>query len=131
MDSLPGRLARRALIGAGLAIVLVLPASAPAAPDSVVATVGSRYVPGDNQEGTLVFVVKGGGLNYTNLDIGNAHSVTSDIEVAIDTPLFDSGRLESRRSAPVAGVESLAAGRYGFHCSIHDGMRGTIEVIGS
>ena len=39
------------------------------------------------------------------------------------TPLIGPGQ-----SAPVAGVEALAPGDYGFYCSLHANMRGTITV---
>lgn len=131
MATLRGRLARRALICAGISLVVTVPAAATAAPDSAVVTVGSRYLPGDSTSPLAVIVLEGGGLTYTNFDLVEDHSVTSDDLDALGNHLFDSPRLRTRQSASVVGVAALTEGKYGFHCSIHEGMRGTIQVIGS
>lgn len=105
----------------------------PAEPLGIVLTVGSRYVPGDDSDGTPLVVLQGSSLTYTNYDAFAGHSVTSDTRLPdeFSTPIFDSGVISFRSSAPVAGIAALAPGTYGFHCSIHeDNMHGTLTVVG-
>ena len=70
-----------------------------------------------------VTVPQGGTLSYTNLDAAQ-HDVLSD-DGLFGTPLIGLGQ-----QVPVSGVEALAPGSYGFYCSLHANMRGTITVIG-
>lgn len=129
MHSLPGRLARRTLICAGLSLLMAVPAVSFGAVDPVVVSTGSRFVPGDASDPTSVVVVQGGGLTYMNIDLVEDHSVTSDDIDTSGMRLFDSPRLRFRQSASVTGIASLAPGTYGFHCSIHESMRGDILVV--
>lgn len=81
--------------------------------------------PGASTAGYLTpFAVaaQGGTLTYTNADIVR-HDVVSD-----QPGLFSSVLISAGQSAEVAGVPALAAGQYGFHCSLHTGMKGTLII---
>lgn len=69
-----------------------------------------------------VTMPQGGSLTLTNLDVPQ-HDVLSD-----DVGLFGSPLIGPGQSTPVAGVDALAAGTYGFYCSLHRNMRGTLTV---
>ena len=116
------------------AFALLVPVSPATAEQGVVViTSGSRYLPGDDDLAPMSLVVPTGvSLDYTNLDISAAHSVTSDRTDVFGVPLFDSDVISFRASTAVNGVEDLPVGTYGFHCSIHQGgMHGTITVVGT
>ena len=69
----------------------------------------------------VVNVPQGGSATFTNLDVAQ-HDVISD-QGLFSTPLISLGE-----SAPVAGVEALTPGSYGFYCSLHRNMTGTLVV---
>jgi polyvinyl alcohol dehydrogenase (cytochrome) len=71
---------------------------------------------------TTVSVSQGDSVTYTNLDAVQ-HDVLSKQPGLFGTPLIGIGE-----SADVAGVESLAPGKYGFYCSLHANMKGTLTV---
>jgi hypothetical protein len=54
--------------------------------------------------------------------------VTADQEGGDGKALFASEAIEGGKSAPVNGVEFLTTGDYGFHCSVHPFMKGTLHV---
>jgi plastocyanin len=70
----------------------------------------------------------GGPLSFANLDLPQ-HDVVAD-ELAPDgTPLFSSRLSGIGEVVPVEGLDRVQSGRqYGFYCSIHPGMRGTLLV---
>jgi hypothetical protein len=68
-----------------------------------------------------VLMPKGGTLSYANIDV-----VQHD--VVADDGSFRSKLIGLAETAPVEGVEKLAVGSYGFFCSVHPGMRGTLVV---
>ena len=68
-----------------------------------------------------VTVQQGGSATFTNLDVPQ-HDVRAD-NGSFSTPLIGTGQ-----SAPVEGVEVLAPGAYGFYCSLHPNMTGTLQV---
>jgi plastocyanin len=75
-----------------------------------------------------VVVFSGGKLSFTNLDFVQ-HDVTSDDNGPNGRPLFRSKLIGLGEAAPVDGVEKLPSGKsYGFFCSVHPGMRGTLIV---
>jgi hypothetical protein len=71
----------------------------------------------------VMATVRGGDLQFLNLDI-QEHDVTST------AGLFKSDLIGVGQTASVAGVTNLPPGTYGFYCSIHPGMRGTLLVAG-
>ena len=70
----------------------------------------------------------GGPVSFTNADLPQ-HDVVSD-ELAPDgQPLFRSRLSGIGEVVPVEGLDRVQSGRqYGFFCSIHPGMRGTLFV---
>lgn len=74
------------------------------------------YTPG------TVLVLRGRALYYLNLDVA-PHNVRSI------TGLFNSGApVGVGKRDIVAGVERLKKGKYGFYCTLHPNMRGTLQV---
>jgi plastocyanin len=71
---------------------------------------------------------KGGPLSYVNLDAVQ-HDVASDAKAPDGRPLFSSKLSGLGEISPVEGLDRVESGQsYGFYCSIHPGMRGTLLV---
>lgn len=102
------------------AMVPGTPASAMA--PAYVATVNSLYIGGD------VRVLRGGTLTLVNGETIAHDVISSDIENGL--PLFQS-RITAGAgdSADVVGVSQLGPGLWPFYCSLHEAMRGTIEIV--
>lgn len=66
-------------------------------------------------------MLRGQKVKFTNLDIA-PHDVRST------TGRFSSALIGIGQSTPVNGVSSLPPGKYGFFCSIHPNMKGTLTV---
>lgn len=110
------------------AVAALTPASA--VPSPVVATVQTRYVPGDDAAPLSLEVSQGSTLTYLNLDPtpSGSHTVTAyDVQPG-DPTYFHSGVLEFGESAEVEGVPDLPVGSYPFYCTLHPAMRGTLVV---
>jgi plastocyanin len=73
---------------------------------------------------------QGEALTFRNGDTV-AHDVTATATGADDKPLFESGKVNGGKSAPVEGAQYLTEGHYEFICSIHSNMKGTIHVTGN
>lgn len=118
-------------VAATAVVALLLPAPSRAADTVQVTTSRSTFLPGDDELGAVTLVIpEGTGITLTNTDVFAAHGLTSDDTVAGGARLFESGVLNFRGSAPVAGAASLPPGTYGFHCSVHeDNMHGTLVVL--
>lgn len=72
---------------------------------------------------------QGEAVLFQNSDPSKAlHDVTADKNGSDGKALFASETIEGGKSAPVKGVEFLTTGDYGFHCSVHPFMTGTIHV---
>jgi outer membrane protein assembly factor BamB/plastocyanin len=70
---------------------------------------------------------QGGSLNYVNLDVVQ-HDVVADEAGPDGQPLFRTPLLGFGQTAPVP-LDKVQAGRsYGFFCSLHPNMRGTLQV---
>ena len=69
-----------------------------------------------------ISVPRGTKVDFLNLDVPQ-HDVVSD------TPgLFQSALVGTGQTTPVNGVEALGPGSYGFFCSLHPNMTGTLDV---
>jgi polyvinyl alcohol dehydrogenase (cytochrome) len=76
----------------------------------------------------IVTVPKGGPLSFVNLDPPQ-HDVTADQKGPDGRPLFASRLGGLGEVVPVEGLDRVESGRsYGFFCSLHPGMRGTLIV---
>lgn len=111
----------RALVAA-VALLGTVGVPAQAAPPSYVVTLNSLYVPGD------VTVAQGGALTLVDGE-AIAHDLTSS-DYENGAPLFQSAIVAGAGAqAVVRGVESLGPGIYPFFCSLHEAMRGTVNVV--
>jgi plastocyanin len=76
-----------------------------------------------------VVLIKGAPANFFNADPLAPHDIVSD-ERRNNQHIFrsavSSGPGEGLK--PITGVENLDIGTYGFHCSIHINMQGTLDV---
>jgi outer membrane protein assembly factor BamB/plastocyanin len=76
----------------------------------------------------LMTVEKGGPLSFANLDAPQ-HDVVSDDKGPDGRPVFQSRLSGLGEVTPVEGMDRVESGRqYGFFCSLHPGMRGTLIV---
>ena len=110
---------RRALLAASLlagATAAALPTRADAV-NLVITSVALQYVL------PVTPLLTGMGLDYTNIDVA-PHNVVSDDGLFSSGPLIPAGQ-----TANVAGVEDLPPGSYGFFCTLHTNMRGSLEVL--
>jgi plastocyanin len=111
------------MAGVALAVAGAL-AAAPALADQ---TVTAGPVP-NTFATTDVTIAQGEALTFQNSDRTALHDVTSDKNGSDSKPLFASDTIEGGKTAPVKGVEFLTTGDYGFHCSVHTFMTGTVHV---
>ncbi|MFL5895001.1 MAG: PQQ-binding-like beta-propeller repeat protein [Thermoleophilaceae bacterium] len=96
-------------------LVLALAAPAQAAEQHAFAAAMNYATP-------VVNVGQGDTLTFTNLDQLARHDIVSE------DGSFKSELLAAGQSGPVAGVEKLGQGSYGFHCSLHSWMKGVVNV---
>ena len=75
-----------------------------------------------------VTIDQGQAITFQNSDNTAFHDVTADKNDSSGKPLFGSDTIKGGQTAPVKGVEFLTTGDYGFHCSVHSFMTGTIHV---
>jgi polyvinyl alcohol dehydrogenase (cytochrome) len=76
----------------------------------------------------IVTAPKGGPLSFVNLDPPQ-HDVTADDKGPDGRPVFWSRLGGLGEVVPVEGMDRVESGRsYGFFCSLHPGMRGTLVV---
>jgi plastocyanin len=114
---------RRATAGAALAVAGLVWA-APALGDGTI-TAG----PLPNQFSTTdVTIDQGQNVTFQNSDRTALHDATSDQNGSDGKALFASETIEGGKTSPVKGVEFLTTGDYGFHCSVHPFMKGTLHV---
>jgi plastocyanin len=114
---------RRAAAGAALAVAGALWA-APAMGD---ATITAGPVP-NTFATTDVTIDQGQSILFQNSDRTALHDVTADKNGTDGKALFQSDTIEGGKTSPVKGVEFLTTGDYGFHCSVHPFMVGTIHI---
>jgi plastocyanin len=114
--------ARRIIHGGTAAIAaLGLAAAAAYADGTIYAAPPNQFLGGD------ITIAQGEKVTFTNIDTVD-HDVTAATKGADGNPLFSSEKIGAGTSAAVAGVEYLTTGSYGYICSIHPGMKGTITV---
>jgi plastocyanin len=114
--------ARRLIHGGAAAIAALGLATAVAYADGTIyAAPPNQFVGGD------ITIAQGEKVTFTNGDLV-AHDVTAATKGADGNPLFASEKIGAGQSAAVAGVEYLTTGSYGYICSIHPGMKGTIAI---
>ncbi|HEY2429906.1 MAG TPA: hypothetical protein VGI06_13300, partial [Acidimicrobiales bacterium] len=75
----------------------------------------------------IMVVGAGGTLSFANEDL-QQHDVTAAAVGPDGRPLFQSALIGLGEVADVRGVSRLHPGSYGFFCSIHPGMHGTLIV---
>lgn len=99
---------------------LAVPSSASAA-NNVVVSVGFRYLP------PSLSVAQGDTLTHVNADVA-PHDVMA-VETGPDNlPIFYGDVVGTGGQSDVRGVSSLAPGDYGYYCSVHPTMTGTLTV---
>lgn len=113
-----------------LALGGLMPAHASAdEPPAVITAVALRFVPGDDALPLGPVVVdRGRRLIFVNADNLGVHSIYSTDYDAQGAPLFSVEQQNLGSYAEVDGVAALPAGRYGFLCSNHPEMKGTLVV---
>lgn len=124
------------LAAALLALTGVAPAAQAieASPAVRAVTRGSGYATGAKANGSelivpLLVVPHGGSVLFTNLHVWG-HSITSDAwAMPGEERLFRSEVIPFGDTVEVQGVPTLEPGEYGFFCSNHRGMRGTLRVL--
>ena len=114
---------RRVLAGAALALAGAFWA-APALGDATITAgpVANTYATTD------ATIDQGQSITFQNSDQTAFHDVTSDQNGGGGAALFKSDTIEGGKTALVKGGEFLTTGDYGFHCSVHPFMKGTIHV---
>lgn len=110
----------RALLCLAVLLVCAPPA---AAQTTIYAGPPSTYFTPD------VTIDAGESVTFMNLDF-LGHDVFAVDKGADGKPLFASEIVSAGGSSPVAGAEKLGGGAYGFICSIHPQMTGTLTVNG-
>jgi plastocyanin len=76
----------------------------------------------------VMTVEKGGTLSFVNLDPPQ-HDVVAEEKAPDGRPVFQSRLSGLGEVAPVEGLDRTQSGKsYGFFCSLHPGMRGTLIV---
>ena len=112
--------------GVLIVVVLIVLVAAPAASadETIYAGPPSAYFNPD------VSIDQGEKVTFQNLDTIE-HDVLATGKGADGKPLFKSALVSRGGSAPVVGADALGAGSYGFICSIHPSMTGTLTVGGS
>ena len=104
------------------ALALALCAAPPAYADqSIVAGPNSTYLTTD------VTMAQGEPLTFHSFDVPN-HDVLAHDKGPDGKPLFKTDLIGAGESAFVEGSQYLTSGSYGFLCSIHSNMHGTLTV---
>jgi plastocyanin len=107
-----------------LAAALALAAAPAADAENIVAGPNSTYLT------TSPSMDQGEPLTFYSFDVPN-HDVTATDKGADGQPLFKTPLIGFGDTAFVEGSQYLTAGQYGFICSIHANMVGTLTVTGA
>lgn len=111
---------RRAFTLTAVAVALGAPTVA-SADERIVAGAGNRYLT------TTPSIDQGELLTFQNQDVSR-HDVTATNEGPDQRPLFASALIGQGQEAEVVGARYLTTGSYGFFCTIHPFMTGTLTV---
>ena len=98
------------------AVVSALCAAPASAAEQNAYAAGMSYTP------PTVTMGKGDTLIFNNLDSLAKHDLVSD------EGKFASDLIAGGQSGPVRGAEKLETGQYSFHCTLHNWMRGVVDV---
>lgn len=119
----------RAVTVCTLLAAALVPSPSGAAVRAYAVSKGSAYLAGDHELVSPSLVLpQGTELTFLNLHVWG-HNITSDAWLTPSERLFRADVVPFRGEAPVRGVEVLAPGTYGFFCSNHMGMRGSVTII--
>ena len=94
-------------------------------PSADVRIVSGASVKGASAFDPNPFTVSLGGAATVDVEWGNADGITHTVTADGASPLFSSGNVAPGMTFRFS---FSAAGSYGYHCSIHPTMVGTIEV---
>lgn len=111
---------RRGLAGAIVAAALSLGVPTAVGDAQLAAVQHDRF-------GPTVTIAQGESLTFYNGD-SDRHNVTAASMGADGNPLFASATIGTGESAVVAGTRYLTTGTYGFNCTLHPFMQGTLVV---
>lgn len=111
-----------AALAAALALTATFAVPAALADSQVVANSSSAF------STPAVTIDQGQKVTFQNLDLRAKHNVTSTAKGDDGKPLFSSDTIGTGAVAPVEGTQYLTTGSYGFLCSIHPNMTGTVTV---
>jgi plastocyanin len=121
------RLALALLIGAAAASLSAPPAALASPAVTFITTTGNAFTP------ATVTMVQGEHVEYVNESLQplTPHNVASDDFAPDGRRLFGTPQQVKLiwGTAPVFDAEKLAPGSYGFHCTIHTWMTGTLVVV--
>jgi len=90
---------------------------------TTVVSVGFQFAPADAE------IAVGDSLKLLNVDVA-PHNIVSLVSRR-GVLLFASATVSAGQEAPVRGVEKLTPGAYGFYCSVHPQMVGSLLVKGA
>jgi plastocyanin len=111
----------RGKLTAGITAVAVLVPATALADERIDAAPSNRY------STPQIEIDQGERVIFRNGDVAS-HDVTADQKGADGKPIFASPLIDRNEEAEVKGADSLATGSYGFFCSVHPQMKGTIKV---
>ena len=114
-------MSRRLTLGIATFAAVAIAAPAALADEQITARPTNTYANPD------VTIDQGELLTFRNNDF-DQHNVTARQGDEAGRPLFASATIGNGRTAEVEGARSLVTGRYGFFCTIHSFMTGTITV---
>ncbi|HWH44251.1 MAG TPA: plastocyanin/azurin family copper-binding protein [Thermoleophilaceae bacterium] len=115
------RAARRAGIGLVAGVAALAAPAAASADERIVAGAGNRYLT------TAPSIDQGELLTFQNQDVAR-HDVTATQDGPDGKPLFASELIGQGQEVEVVGARYLTSGSYGFFCTIHPFMTGTLTV---
>lgn len=118
----------KALIALTLTTVLVAPAAfgssdAPETDEIYVATLGNAF------HSPVVIVPEGSTLALAQVDPARLHDLASSDRTPEGRLFGTEDVLTFGETATVLGVDALPVGEYGFFCSVHPSMKGTLQVV--
>jgi hypothetical protein len=112
---------------AAMGLVMPVPVSVPVAgpvPEHHVFAILRDYFPSSS-----IAIKQGESIRFVDTDptAGPGHSFTEVVPEGV-TPRFDSGIVPPGTFKDVANVSSMPPGNYGFHCVIHEVLKGSLTV---